>query len=101
MEYSDSAATQRCELCERAVAKLTVHHLVPVSQGRRAGTKSIELPTALLCSACHRHLHTVFSNRDLARELSSLDALKHAPQMQRFLRWVKKQDPNKHIRVRR
>lgn len=101
MEYSGLDSGQRCELCEREVSKLTVHHLVPVSQGRKAGLKSVSLPTALLCSACHRHLHIIFSNRDLARELDSIDKLKHAPQMQRFLRWVKKQDPNKHIRVRR
>jgi hypothetical protein len=101
MEYSSAGSEQKCELCERPVAKLTVHHLVPVSQGRRAGQKSTALPTALLCGACHRHLHTVFSNRDLARELASLDKLKETLQIQRFLGWVRKQYPNKHIRVRR
>src|SRR5688500_4253676 len=100
MEYSGHNPAQCCELCERIVAKLTVHHLVPISQGRRAGAKSTELPTAFLCSACHRHLHSVFSNRDLARELDSIAKLKAAPEMQRFLRRVRKQDPNKHIRVR-
>ena len=92
---------KRCELCERAVARLTVHHLVPVSQGRRAGKKSTALPTALLCGACHRQLHSLFTNRELARELASLEELKATPQVQRFLRWVRKQDPNKFIRVRR
>jgi len=101
MEHPQNTAPQQCQLCERAVARLTVHHLVPVSQGRRAGKKSIELPTALVCGACHRQLHTLFSNRNLARELDTLDKLKAAPEMERFLKWVKKQDPNKLIRVRR
>ena len=89
----------RCELCGRAVEKLTVHHLVPRSQVRRKERST--LPTAKLCPACHRQLHVLFSNRDLKTQYSSIEELKSAPEMQKFLRWIVRQDPNKHIRVRR
>jgi hypothetical protein len=90
-----------CELCERAVDSLTLHHLFPKSQGRRTGLKIHQLPTVRLCRACHRQLHALFSNQDLARELDSLEKLKANPAMEKFLSWVKKQDPNKKIKVRR
>ena len=88
-----------CELCERPVDALTTHHLFPKSQGRRAGRKVQELPTVRTCRACHRQLHTLFSNKELARELDSLEKLKAHPAMEKFLTWVKKQDPNKKIKV--
>ena len=91
--------TARCELCGRAVEKLTVHHLVPRSTARRRDRST--LPTARLCPACHRQLHALFSNRDLKAQYSSIEELKSTPEMQKFLRWIARQDPNKHIRVRR
>lgn len=93
--------SQVCELCERVVDSVTVHHLFPKSQGRRAGRKIYQLPTVQVCRACHRQLHALFSNKDLARELDSLEKLKAHPAMEKFLSWVKKQDPNKKIKVRR
>lgn len=86
-----------CQLCERAVSALTVHHLVPKSQAK----KGVLLPTVNLCSACHRQLHALFPNHQLAHELASLETLRRAPEMQRFLHWVRKQDANKRIKVRR
>jgi hypothetical protein len=60
-----------------------------------------QLPTVRVCRACHRQLHALFSNKELASELDSLEKLKAHPAMQKFLNWVKKQDPNKKIKVRR
>jgi len=94
MNASQHEILERCELCERAVANLTVHHLVPRSQSK----KKQVLPTAKLCPACHRQLHVLFSNHLLARSLSSLEEIKREPSMQRFLSWVRKQDPHKHVR---
>jgi len=90
-------APARCELCEREVGALTVHHLIPKSRAKNGAA----IPTVALCAACHRQIHVLFSNHQLARELSSLDALKNHPAVQKFLRWVRKQDANKRIKVRR
>ncbi len=89
----------RCELCGRTVEKLTVHHLVPRSQVTRKNRPVI--PTAKLCAACHRQLHVLFSNRDLQTHYASIADLRAAPEMQTFLKWVRKQDPNKRVKVRR
>lgn len=92
---------ENCELCERMVDALTVHHLYPKSQGRRAGKKLQQLPTMRTCRACHRQIHALFSNKELARELDSIEKLRAHPAMEKFLTWVKKQDPNKRIKVSR
>ncbi len=92
----------RCELCHRAVPHLTRHHLTPRSQLKRSPLKKGETPpTICICPACHRQLHVLFSNRELAQEFNTPEKLRAAPPMQRFLRWAGKQDAGKCIRVRR
>ena len=93
--------SETCQLCGRAVEVLTAHHLYPKSQGRRAGRKIADLSTVRVCRACHRQIHTLFSNQELARQFDSLDALRAHPEMAKFLDWVRRQDPNKRIKVRR
>ncbi|MFB5661428.1 HNH endonuclease [Alteribacillus sp. HJP-4] len=50
----------RCELCCREEIELTAHHLVPKDKGGVHGA------TALLCRACHRQIHAMYSNSELA-----------------------------------
>ena len=80
-----------CTLCGRTVGRVTLHHLVPKSEGG-----SLTVP---LCSACHKTLHSFFTNRTLAQELASLETIKQEPEIQRYLEWVCKQ-PDRLIRVR-
>ncbi|KAF3887830.1 MULTISPECIES: HNH endonuclease [Nostocales] len=84
-----------CELCDREVDKLTVHHLVPRQKKGHHG------PKINICSACHRQIHTLYDNTCLAQQLNSLEKLKQEPQMQKFLSWVGKQDPAKRVKVHR
>lgn len=91
--------TMQCELCEREMENLTVHHLVP-----RQNTKRKKLdpgPTIDICSACHRQVHVLFENKRLAQELNTKEKLRHEPQMQKFLSWVRKQEPGKRVSVHR
>ncbi|MCE2501821.1 MAG: HNH endonuclease [Dehalococcoidia bacterium] len=74
-----------CELCERAVERFTVHHLVPRARGGNHG------PTALLCPTCHRQVHAMFSVTTLAEELYSVGLLRTNPRVADFLRWMRKQ----------
>ncbi len=88
-----------CELCERAVDRLTVHHLIP---RQRVKQKKAEAgPTANICSACHLQIHALFDNKRLAKELNSLEKLRTEPQMAKFLSWIKKQKPHKRLQVHR
>ncbi|HEX7186181.1 MAG TPA: HNH endonuclease [Thermoanaerobaculia bacterium] len=84
----------RCALCEREVAHLTVHHLIPKQRDGREG------PTIDVCPACHRQIHTLYDNVRLERELNCLERLRDEPEMRRFLAWIRKQDPHKRIKVR-
>ena len=89
-----------CGLCGRQTPRLTEHHLIPRSQGRRRGVKIVDLPTVLLCSACHTFLHKTFSNAELAGEFSSVDALLEHPDVRNFVAWLRKQPASKGVRVR-
>jgi hypothetical protein len=87
----------KCALCEREVSQLTEHHLKPRSRLKKGEIT----PTILICSACHRQIHALFSNLQLADEFNSLERLRDEPRIRKFLLWIIKQDANKHIRVRR
>lgn len=90
-----------CGLCERSVPATTLHHLVPRAVGRRRGRKAHDLPTADLCPDCHRQLHALFPNRELAERLDSISALKAEPRVADFLAWLRKQAGSTRIRIRR
>ncbi len=84
-----------CELCGRSVEVLTRHHLIPIHKDGRDG------PTAQLCSACHRQIHSLFDNATLARELNTVEKLRAHEKVRGFVRWVRKQPPNRRVKVRR
>lgn len=86
-----------CKLCRRDVEKLTEHHLTPRSKLK----KGERTPTIWVCSACHRQIHALFSNDQLATEYNTADKLRDEPRMARFLQWIRKVDPNKAVKVRR
>lgn len=90
----------RCGLCQRQTPNLTEHHLIPKSQGRRRGVKIHELPTVMLCGACHKFLHKTFSNAELAGEFNSVDALLEQESVQKFVVWLSKQPATKGVKVR-
>jgi uncharacterized protein YlaI len=84
-----------CELCQRDVPHLTVHHLIPKQKNGQKGAKTY------LCSACHHQIHALFDNTLLAQKLNTLEKLQAEPEIHKFLNWVRKQKPDKRIRVHR
>ena len=74
---AESPNMYRCGLCEREVSGVSKHHLIPKSEGGRE--------TVALCGACHKTLHSFFSNRTLANELHTLEALREEPEIARYL----------------
>jgi 5-methylcytosine-specific restriction enzyme A len=75
----------KCELCGREEVEVTIHHLVPKEMG---GTF---MPTANLCIPCHKQIHALFTNVELASGLNTIDRLRSHPDLQKFLKWIKKQ----------
>ena len=79
-ELSPPPRPERCELCARG-APLTKHHLIPRSLHGKARYRKrhdrVERLTAILwvCHGCHRHLHALLSERELADHYRSREAL--------------------------
>ena len=72
-----------------------MHHLIPRAEGGRLG------PKASLCSTCHRQLHALFSEETLAKELTSIDAMRANPQVSQYLSEARRQKSSANFRVRR
>jgi hypothetical protein len=87
--------SQTCSLCQRLVPGhlVTLHHLKPKARGGRAEHRTP------LCKPCHKQLHATYSNKELDRELDSLESLRNAEQLQPFLRWIRKQKPDRNFRT--
>jgi 5-methylcytosine-specific restriction protein A len=73
----------------------TRHHLVPRLKGGGRG------PTVLLHRICHNAIHARFSEAELARRLSEVEALRADPEIARFLAWVRGKPPDFHAPTRR
>lgn len=59
------------------------HHWVPRTEGGREW--------AFLHRICHRMIHRVFSERELAAAYSDAGAIRAHPEMRRFVAWVRRQ----------
>jgi len=71
-----------CVLCERPIplALLDAHHLVPKSRGG--------VTTAYMHRACHKQVHALFTETELARHYPSAQALRAHPEVEKFIDWV-------------
>lgn len=73
-----------CPLCERPIpdALKDAHHLVPKSKG---GTQ-----TEFLHRICHRQIHALLTETELARQYNTLEALLAHPEIASFVQWVRR-----------
>ncbi|TDH21683.1 HNH endonuclease [Segetibacter sp. 3557_3] len=77
-----------CPLCGRELAGLcNRHHLVPLSKGGK------NTPTILLHKICHDKIHAVFSEMELKRHYATIALIKEHEEIQKFIRWVAKKEP--------
>src|ERR1051325_6844182 len=85
-----------CGLCGRPFDRdrLTRHHCKPKAKG---GTSD---DVELICSQCHGMVHATFTNATLAALYPTLAKLCEAPELQAFLKWVRKQAPSRRKRNR-
>ncbi len=83
-----------CSLCGRGFTRptLTKHHCLPRSKG---GTvEDVEL----LCGQCHGMVHATYTNGTLAAVYPTIDDLRRAPELEKYLRWVRKQPATRRTR---
>jgi hypothetical protein len=83
-----------CGLCGRAFPRrgLTKHHCLPKEKG---GTHE---DVELLCGQCHSMVHCTYENTTLAGLYPSLAELRQAPELQKYIRWVRKQPATRRTR---
>jgi 5-methylcytosine-specific restriction endonuclease McrA len=94
MARADAVAPELvCPLCGRSIpeSQKDAHHLVPKSKGGRA--------TEFLHRICHRQVHALFSEGELARRYQTVDALLAHPEIQSFINWVKTKPDDFYERV--
>jgi hypothetical protein len=78
-----------CPVCERemwAGPSVDRHHFVPRSRGGRACEH--------VHKVCHTKIHSLFTLQELEREHSDPERVRAHPDMQTFIRWVRKKPPD-------
>jgi hypothetical protein len=72
-----------CPICGRLIPKLQqdAHHFVPKSKGGKV--------TEVFHRICHRQIHALFTETELARRYNTVEALLVHPEMAHFVDWVK------------
>ncbi|MGP4082660.1 HNH endonuclease [Pseudalkalibacillus sp. R45] len=77
--------TTCCELCGRQGVTTTEHHLVPREYGGTFGE------TAHLCIPCHKQVHALFTNEELATLYPDLNSLRNNEKIHKYVKWIRKQ----------
>lgn len=78
-----------CPLCEREIAQpANLHHLLPISQGGAHTT------TVLLHVICHNKIHSLFTEKELAKHYNTIEKLRAHEDMKKFIKFVSKQPPS-------
>ena len=85
-----------CPLCRRTIpanALQSQHHLVPKLKGGKRG------PTVLLHQICHNEIHATLTEAELARDFSTIEALRFHPRLEKFIQWVAKRPGDFHSKT--
>ena len=84
-----------CPLCQRPIpdSEKDAHHLVPKSKGGRE--------TQYLHRVCHRQIHALLTETELARTYNHVEALLAHSGIARFVAWVQTKPDNFYERTRK
>lgn len=77
-----------CPLCGRPLIpgpSVDEHHLVPKLKGGR-GAEPVH-------RVCHSKIHATWDENTLRDEYNTWEKIREAPEMQSFIRWVRKKPP--------
>ncbi|HAX72021.1 MAG TPA: hypothetical protein DCY20_00705 [Firmicutes bacterium] len=84
-----------CALCHRNDVTLTKHHALPKEEGGK------ENDIILICTDCHRQIHALYTNKELAIRLNTVQTLLEDEQLKRFFKFIRKQPNSKKVRVKK
>ena len=84
-----------CPICDRPIpaSQKDAHHLVPKSKGGKA--------TEYLHRICHKQIHALFTETELAQQFNTPDALKNHIEIKKFVTWIQTKPNNFYERVRK
>ncbi|MES5100966.1 HNH endonuclease [Agrobacterium sp. BA1120] len=74
-------------MCERVIPEdqRDEHHLIPKSKGGKN--------TVCLHRICHDQIHSIFTDAQLAKTFSTIEAILEHPAAQTFVTWVRNKPP--------
>lgn len=99
---------EKCPLCGRELGDVTsAHHLIPRSQERRNKNelkmrlqKGIR-KTVELHPICHDTIHQLFTLKELAKDLNTIEKIKKHPKIQPFLKNIKTKPIDFYFSIRK
>lgn len=99
--------TPACELCQRSGLKLTRHHLIPRKRHRqrscqqRFDREERLTRISILCRPCHNTVHATLTEKELEDRFNTIQTLAAHPEIDKFVRWVRKQKTHRKVAIRR
>jgi hypothetical protein len=102
-----SGAVRRCELCGRAVARLTKHHLIPRTRHhnkrnkRRFDRVDVHTRVLWLCRPCHGNIHEVLTAKQLENDFNTRETLAGHPEVRKFTEWIRRRRADTTVPMRR
>lgn len=78
-----------CPICGREMWEgdsVNKHHFYPKCKGGKE--------TEFLHRICHRKIHSVFTESQLAKKYNNAEIVREHPEMERFINWVSKREPD-------
>ena len=88
-----------CECCERFDHDISEHHLIPRTTHRNKRVRrmfsleEMRARKADVCQPCHKAVHLFWTEKQLALDVNTLDAIRSDPRMQKHIEWAAKQRP--------
>lgn len=85
----DNILLGACPICDRDMIKgpfADKHHFIPKCRGGKA--------TQYLHKVCHRKIHSIWTEKELEMEFNDPNKVCAHPEMQKFIAWIKKKEPN-------
>ena len=84
-----------CQICGRDLvmgSSVNEHHLIPKTfKGKE---------TITIHKVCHSKIHSVFTERELYNHFHTPERLREHPEMEKFIKWIRKKEPEFRTRNR-
>ena len=89
-----------CPICEREYGDIMQdHHLKPRTFRNRSKEITEQDNLVTIHKICHSAIHAFFKEKELYKYYHTVERLLENEEMQNFVNWVKKKDPNFYVKM--